>query len=70
VEAIENIQVVTTRPAIVETAVYSIKEAIETTGFSRATFYRAERDGKLRVRTQGRRRYLLGNDLLAWLQAE
>ena len=52
---------------IVETAVYDRKEAICLTGFSLSTLIRAENKRELRSRTQGRRRYYLGHDLLAWL---
>lgn len=60
----------TTKQPILEKAVYARDEAIAVTGFSLSTLIRAEEKGKLRSRYEGRRRYYLGSDLLAWLDGE
>lgn len=53
---------------ILSNAVYDREEAIAITGFSLSTFIRAEQKRKLNGRWEGRRRYYLGTDLLAWLK--
>lgn len=52
---------------IIELAVYSRDEAVTVTGFSLSTLLRAEQKGKLKGRYQGRRRYYIGRELLAFV---
>lgn len=59
-----------TKPEIQTNAIYDRNEVIVLTGFSLSTLIRAEEKGKLRGRYEGRRRYYLGRDLLAWLAGE
>lgn len=56
-----------TKPEIQPNAIYDREEAVSVTGFSLSTLIRAEEKGKLKGRYQGRRRYYLGKDLLAYL---
>ncbi len=55
---------------ILPNAVYGRDEAIAITGLSLSTFIRAEQKRKLKGRWEGRRRYYMGNDLLAWLKGK
>lgn len=57
----------TIKQPIIETAVYDRQDAVKVTGFSLSTLLRSEEKGKLKGRYQGRRRYYLGKDLLAFL---
>jgi hypothetical protein len=57
----------TIKQPIIEHAIYDRRDAVNVTGFSLSTLIRSEEKGKLKGRSQGRRRYYLGKDLLAYL---
>ncbi len=61
-------QLPTSKQPIIETAVYDREEAVSVTGFSLSTLIRAEEKGRLNGRSEGRRRFYLGADLLTWLK--
>lgn len=64
---VEANQPFNSKQPIIETAVYNREEAVTVTGFSLSTLIRSEEKGNLKSRYQGRRRYYLGKDLLAYL---
>lgn len=63
------------KPALVPTAIlpdaiYDEEAATPATGTSYETRYRHVREGKLRVRRVGSRRFYFGSDLISWLKGE
>ncbi len=48
---------------------YSVNETMAATGDSRAAFYKAVNDGRLKVRKNGRKTVVLAEDLQAYLDS-
>lgn len=67
IERIKEALQATAKSEILPSAIYSREELSKLTGFSLSTIIRAEEAGKLTVRYEGRRRYIIGTDALKWL---